>query len=258
MKLVTKIVNHRNQSYHVPTGKYEGSYYAVKTNGGFHISNPMKSITMETIPNLAKYDITDALQIAFPAIIFASFVNNDQIHISAETFLQHLDTTSILSLGSFENLYSNYESFINDTVGNIFSHTSLFSSESQAMMKPTFDKTSFFQLLTSTSLTNGEICNAFSGEMAVFNVEKTLADIQRLNLFGNRNTGLVDQFIPGDFFYLKDGFSITLRTDLSLQPMYFSFINGKEKKEDSANRNIALWDEACIKTYTGDLLIYLV
>jgi hypothetical protein len=258
MKLVQKPIHHRSQSYHVPTGKYEGSYYAIKTSGGFHISNPMKSISVETIPNLAKYDITDALQIAFPAIIFASFLNNDQIRISSQTFLQYLDTNSILSLGSFENLYSNYESFINDTVGNIFSHTSLFSSESQTIMRPTFGKTSFFNLITSTSLNDGEICSAFSGEMVVFNVERTLADIQRLNVFGNRTNGVgVDQFIPGDFFYLKDGFSITLRTDLSLQPMYFSFMACKEK-EDNTNRNIAMWDEACIKTYPGDLLIYLV
>jgi hypothetical protein len=201
---------------------------------------------IHTVPNIAKYDITDSLQIVFPAKVLNSCLSNDQIFISSQTLLDHLTPECILSFGNFENLYSNYESFIHDLVGHVFSNTPLFSSCTK------FDKYAFHELLTSV---NTEDNDALTGEIHILDVKKTLANLQEWNVFGNRhptNTSSTTDFLPGDFFFMNDGFSITLNTDLSLQSMYLSFMDGVNTE------NRELWKNLSTKTYRTNLLIYLI
>lgn len=255
MKLVSKLPSSTKPIFRSPTktekNKYEGSQYAIKISGGFHIDNPCaKSMYIHTIPNIAKYDMTDALQIAFSAKVLNSFLNNDQICISSQTLLQQLTPKNILSVGIFENLSSKYESFVNDSLGHVFSNTSLFSSK-----HPSVDnKYTFYDLLTSTTLINE---NALSGEIHILDVKRTLANLQQWNIFGNRNQSIpTNEFIRGDFFFMKDGFSITMKTDLNFQSMYISLMEGEMSNVNQDS--ICDWNESFTKTYTGNLLIYLI
>jgi hypothetical protein len=251
MKLVTKSVKSRNfeQSIKSQQNKYEGSQYAVKLAGGFQISDPIKKVTVKTVPNIAKYDITDSLQIAFPAQVLNSLENEDKIIVSSQSLLDNLKEDSIISFGSFENLYSKYESFINASLGHMFSNTSLFSSNYNSK----FDNKTFYELLNSKTM-NHE--NALTGDIHIFDVKRTLDNIEKLNIFGNRTAKLNgQQFVAGDFLFMKNGLSITLKTDLSIQNMYLSL---QKYDIDSANRNKSDWNDKFTKTYCGDLLIYLV
>jgi len=228
--------------------KKTGSQYAIKASGGFQISNPTKTIHIKSIQNIAKYDITDSLQIVFPANIINSLIVNDNIVISPQIFLDNLNRDSFISMGIFENLYSKYESFINENLGNMFSNSELFSSNKK------FDNNSLYDLFTSKTIFNTEVVDALTGNICIFDISKTLHNTQMLNIFGNRNNRNSDLFIPGDCFFMQNGISITLQTDLDIVPMYVSLINS----EECANRNIIDWSEISTKTFAGNLFIYLV
>jgi len=245
MKVVSK--QSSKPSFISPTknnNKYEGSQYAIKVSGGFQIADSTKTMHIHTAPNIAKYDITDALQIAFPAKVLNSLLLDDKIYLSSQILLEHLTRDSILSFGVFENLHSKYESFITGKIGHIF-NTSLFSSNVN------FDKHVFYELLTSNMPT--ESIAALSGEIRVLDVKQTVNNLQKWNVFGNRTQQTTAEFIRGDFFFMNDGFSVTLKTDLSIQPMYVSLINA-----DDADKNENEWKKISEKTYTANLLIFLV
>lgn len=248
MKLVSKPIT--NRKYSINEDKSNKSQYAVKVSGGFHISDPVKTIHIQTAPNIAKYDITDALQISFPANVLNNLLENDTIVLSSETFLKNIDKDSILSFGIFENLYSKYQSFINESFGHMFSNTSLFSSKNKIN---TFNKSDLLDLLNSKTFVEGNIVSSLTGYIQILEVTKTLQNIKKINIFGNRTLYSNDEFIPGDFLYMNEGLSITLKTDISVEPMYVSFMNS-----ENANRNISCFNEKLNKTYTGNVIIYLV
>jgi len=249
MKLVSKPVTNKKYSIN----EDNKSQYAVKVSGGFHISDPIKTIQIQTAPNIAKYDITDALQISFPANVLNSLLNNDIIILSSEIFLKHIDKDSILSFGIFENLYSKYQSFINESFGHMFSTTSLFSKDSNNSLN-TFNKTDLLNLLKSNTIVEGNLVSSLTGSIQILEVNKTLQNVHKFNIFGNRTTSYNnDKFIPGDFLYMSGGLSITLKTDISVEPMYLSFINS-----ENANRNISCFNEKLNKTYIGNVILYLV
>jgi len=229
--------------------KKTGSQYAIKASGGFQISNPTKTIHIHSIPNIAKYDVTNSLQIAFPANIINSLVLNDSIVITPEIFLDNLNINSFISFGIFENLYSKYESFIDENLGNMFSNSSLFSCQNKK-----FDKNTIYDLFTSKTIYNNEYINALNGNIKISDVSNTLQNISKMNIFGNRNSVNSDLFIPGDCFFMQNGISITLQTEIDIEPIYISLINSQE----CANRNISHWNEISEKTFTGNLFIYLI
>jgi hypothetical protein len=235
MKLVTKIYKNREREH----GDI-GSQYAIKASGGFQIANPSQTIHIKSVPNIAKYDITYSLQIAFPANILNSLLVDDSITVSSELFLQYLKPESFISFGEFENLYSKYESFINRNLGHMFSN-SIFSN------KQIFNKYTFCELFHSQTFIGSEFVNAFTGDICIYDVEKTLRNTQKLNIFGNRTMDTECEFVAGDRLFMPNGISITLKTDLDVEPFYVS-MTGK-------SANINDWFE---KTYTADLLIYLV
>lgn len=248
MKLVSKPITHRKNSINHDNK----SQYAVKVSGGFHISDPIKTIQIQTAPNIAKYDITDALQISFPASVLNNLLTNDTIILSSETFLKHINKDSILSFGIFENLYSNYKSFINESFGHMFSNTSLFSKDSNNSLN-TFNKSDLLNLLNSNTFVEGNIVSSLTGDIQILEVNKTLQNVYKFNIFGNRTTSYNNEFIPGDFLYMSEGLSITLKTDISVEPMYLSFINS-----ENANRNMSCFNEKLNKTYIGNVMLYLV
>ena len=255
MKLAEK-KNNIKPSIKSEDGTITGSHYAIKVSGGFQMNDPIKTIHIQTIQNLAKYDMTDALQIAFPTEVLNSFYcdNKDNITISSQIFSQNITPDCILSLGGvFENLYEKYQSFINNKIGHVFSKTSLFSSSCNTM----FDKYTFYDLLTSETIIEGTIQPALTGEFCISDVTETVTNLQKRNVFGNRpyNTNIENlySFIAGDFFFIENGFSITLNTDLLFDSTFISFM-----QPENADRNQSSWNQSSVKTYTGNLLIYLI
>jgi len=247
MKLVTKI--YKNREREVAERTDIGSQYVIKASGGFQIANPSQTIHIKSIPNIAKYDITDSLQIAFPANIMNSLLIDDSITISSEIFLQHLKPESFISFGEFENLYSKYESSISSKLGHMFSNC-LFTKLEK------FDKYAFYDLFHSKTFVDSEFVQAFTGDICICNVEKTLQNTHKLNIFGNRTMDTDIEFVAGDRLFMSDGISITMKMDLSVDPLCVSMI--AKSNEKSTNRNIDDWCNACEKTYTVNLLIFLI
>ena len=245
-----KLVYKPNNIKYTNDSNTTGSQYVIKVSGGFQISDPVKKIHIQTSPNIAKYDITDSLQFLFPANVLNSHLFDDTIIISSETFLENIDKHSILSFGKFENLYCNYQSFIQNKLGHMFSNNSIFSNDSIQ----TFDKEELYNLLNSKTCIDGNLQSAFTGEIQICNIHKILKNMHQFNIFGNRTSDVyTDKFIARDMFFIPNGISITLKTDLSIESMYISLLN-----PENANRNLLDWSENNTKTYTGNLLLYLV
>jgi hypothetical protein len=247
MKLVQKI--YQNREPPIIERSDIGSQYAIKASGGFQIANPSQTIHIKSIPNIAKYDMTDALIISFPANIINSLLIDDTVSITSEIFLQHLKPESFISFGDFENLYCKYESFINGNLCNHMFSNSIFSKLEK------FDKHTFCNLFHSKTFVDSECVNAFTGDICICDVEKTLQNTHKLNIFGNRTMDTNIEFVAGDRLFMQDGISITMKTDLNIDPMYISMMS---KCGESANRNIMHWDNISEKTYVANLLIYLV
>ena len=182
--------------------------------------------------------------------------NKNNITISSQSFSQNITPDCILSLGGvFENLYEKYQSFINNKIGHAFSKTSLFSSSSSNTI---FDKYTLYDLLTSETIMEGTIQPALTGGLFISDVSETVFNLQKWNVFGNRpfNTNIennIHSFIAGDFFFIENGFSITLNTDLTIDSTLVSLMNA-----ENADRNQSSWYQSSMKTYTSNLLIYLI
>ena len=254
MKLVER--KPRTVSVFKPEGKIlTGSHYAINVSGGFQLNEPIKTIHIETIQNVSKHDITDCLQIAFPTEIINYFYNSqDNITISSQIFAQNITPNCILSLGSvFENLYEKYQSFINNNIGNVLSKTTLFSPSSTTI----FDKYTFHDLVTSETIIEGTVQSTLTGDLCISNVNETVANIKKWNIFENRPyntpTDTLQPFIAGDLFFIENGFSITLKTDLTIDSTFVSLMNA-----ENADRNQSSWSQMSVKTYTSNLLIYLI
>lgn len=224
---------------------YRGSQYAIMGTGGFQMSDSVKQIKLQSVPNVAKVDVSLAAQFLFPSDVLNTLLqtipsDQDILRISSETFLSNIRTPdSILSVGNFENLFEKYTDDVQSKMGVPFKYSSIFSTSTQESGRIFNAKTLYDLLQGSIANELGEIVPALTGEILLLDVSRTLSDIRSMNLFANgggvsRGSGdnkINKMFMPGDLIYISDGISITMTTDLSVKTDILSILQNRFSSE---------------------------
>lgn len=245
---------------------YEGSHYAIQGSGGFVIKDSY-SVNLSAVQKVGKYDMTDAVQIIFPA----SAINNllggfnsvvgtffkDSITIDAEKLLSCLDNDSIISVGSLDSMYYDYQKYIHNFFGFSLKSSTLFTNDSQvAFGGGIFDRHSLWSILKEQSICpySGEVKDGVNGYIEIHNIGEILLRINQLNLFGNRHEeiDIGMGFIAGDLIYIREGIDIKLDLGLSIDSGVVGLI------ENTFMTNSGISSVGLAKKYKAPLLLRLV
>jgi len=204
-----------------PTEIYNGSHYAITGSGGFEINKKQESIKLSTISQFGKYDVTPSVQL----LISSEYLNNnlgiydavtdsfenDSIIIDSSYFMQ-LEIDKIVSVGSFELIYLDFLSFINQYFGGIPYGPELFNVNSQIELNHgAFDKSILYNLLHGDQIT---------GYIQINGINEMLTHMIGQNIFGNRESvyTIESGFLSGDLIYIEDGISISLDINIESNP----------------------------------------
>jgi len=253
-----------------PKKTYEGSHYAITGKGGFSIKESY-AMKLAPIRHLGKYDMTNAVQILFPAAVLNGLLGgynqmtkqfkNNRIVIVAKQFLNTVKKDDILAVGEFDSMYFDYQRHVNNYFGNTDNNSSLFTCESQKDINNTiFDKNGLYSILHEKSICSfsGEIKDAFDGYIEMNDVSEMLHKICELDLFGNNLFGnrishdICKGFIDGDLIYIPEGIHIKLNMDMSTDSSVVSVL------ENSFHTNSRECNIELPKLYTSALLLRLV
>jgi hypothetical protein len=249
-----------------PKKVYEGSHYAIQGSGGFVIKDSY-SLRMSAVQRVGKYDMTDAVQILFPAATINALLGGfnsisgcffkDSITINSERLLTGLEKESIISVGSLDSIYYDYQKYINNFFGFSLKGSSLFTNESQVDIGGgLFDRHSLWSLLKEVVVCpySGEIKDGVNGYIEIHNIGEILLRINQLDLFGNRY-GEIDiskGFIAGDLIYIREGIDIKLDLGLSLDAGVVGIL------ENSFMTNSMISSVGLAKKYKAPLLLRLI
>jgi hypothetical protein len=247
-----------------PKQKYEGAHYAITGKGGFSIKD---SYVMKITPiqEFGKYDMTNAVQILFPASLLNSFLggfneitkkfNKDLITVTSQQLLK-IDKKDILSVGAFDSMYYDYQKHINTFFRFSMNNSSLFTTESQTEINNgIFDEGRLYSMLNEKSICpfSGEITDALNGYIEIKNITDMLSKINDLNLFGNRFSHDISKgFMNGDLIHVSNGMNIKLNVDMSIDSAVVSILENKFMK------NSGISDIGLVRKYQSDILLRLV
>ena len=249
-----------------PKKKYEGSHYAIQGSGGFVIKDSY-SVHLSSVQKVGKYDMTNAVQLLFPAstintmlggfnAISGSFFK-DSITIDNKQLIAGLEKDAIISVGSLDSIFHDYQKYINDFFGFSIRGSSLFTNDSQVCFGGgIFDRGSLFSLLKEQSICpySGEVKDALNGYIEIHHIGEILRRMIELNIFGNRygepNIGL--GFIAGDLIYISEGIDIKLDLGLSHDSGVIGLL------ENTFMTNSGISSMGLAKKYKAPLLLRLV
>lgn len=210
-----------------PKKLYEGSHYAIQGSGGFVIKDSY-SVRLDPVQRIGKYDMTDAVQILFPAAKINNLLggfnhmtcefNRDSVMISSDDLLD-LGIEEFLSVGSLDSMYIQYRDYINSFFGFSMKGSSLFTNQSQIEIgEGLFDRRMLVSLLGEKVVCpySGEVKDALHGYIEIRGINEMLRKIQLLDIFGNRSDGDISRgFLSGDLIYVREGIEIKLDIGLS-------------------------------------------
>ena len=252
-----------------PKKIYDGSHYAITGKGGFSIKESY-AMKLEPIRQLGKYDMTNAVQILFPAELLNGLLggfnemtkefNNNQIIITADQLLNTVQKEDILSVGAFDSMYYDYQNYINNYFGFTLNGVSLFTNESQIEFNNgVFNKNCLYSVLHEKRICSfsGEIKDALNGYIEIKDISEMLYKINELDLFGNRpmqssSHDICKGFIDGDLIYISDGIHIKLDTEMTIDSAIIPILENRFNKKNG-NMNIKL-----DKGYHTSLLLRLI
>jgi len=250
-----------------PKKLYEGSHYAIQGSGGFVIKDSY-SVSLSAVQNIGKYDMTNAIQILFPAENINHLLGGynsvsgkffkDSITISPEQLLSGLvEKDSIISVGSLDSIYIDYQKYICDFFGFSIRGSSIFTNDSQvAIGGGIFDRGSLWSLLKEVSICpfSGEVQQGLNGYIEIHNIGEILMRINNLNFFGNRygEPNIGRGFIGGDLIYISGGIDIKLDLGLSLDTGVVGLL------ENTFMINSGISSVSLAKKYKAPLLLRLV
>ena len=114
---------------------YTGLQNAITGIGGFSMEEQFSEIKLNVIKNIAKYDVTDSVQLLFDVSLFnmkigllkntdntiktTSYDNNlnkfpvDSLTIYANEFTQAINIHQLNSIGKLSNLYKDFTDYVN-------------------------------------------------------------------------------------------------------------------------------------------------
>ena len=225
-------------------GRYTGSCYAFGASGGFTVQQGFSEIEL-TIPDvLQKYDVTNAIQVQFSArtlnkklsilkdasnlnVVQALYDGDsetlyyDDLKICACEYIDGINTSSIISVGRLQYLYSDFNNCVGNYFGDPGGFASLFSNANEFdVNNGVFDASAYLQVINSSTFSmTGSFVSDLSGHVTISDINKTLEWVVDSNVFNNRdpsghNYGLVDGFVAGDLIFIPEGFTISLSVDI--------------------------------------------
>jgi len=224
---------------------YYGDFFVFETSGGFTIEEGFP-ITMRSLP-LQKYDVTDAIQIAYSVRRFNDKIgiikdecNNqifdllawdpsnrilttDDITFTAEEFLNTINTSSIISMGSISSLYSDFNFTIMNYFGDPLGWASLFTYNNFSVNSGVFDASAYINLINGITFNmEGTYITDLSGSFTVHGINNNLKYACQYDLFENRpmadKYGIEDGFMQGDLVFIPKGISVTLTLNIEAEP----------------------------------------
>ena len=225
---------------------YIGYFYTILATGGFNIAQTFSPIQISTRSPLLEYDLTNAVQVYYDVRVFntklglikdASNINilqtaydtttgqfpNDTINITAADFTSVILPKYVISLGTYFNLYRDFEDYVNTYFSYPNSFASLFSTTSRFdINNGVFDASAFYNIINGRAVDNtGAYIDNLTGEITISNTNLLLSFCVEKNVFANRdsssNVTLENGFLAGDIIYVPSGTAITLSLSIANQ-----------------------------------------
>jgi hypothetical protein len=217
----------RNNASHA--GAYAESVYALNATGGFTMERGFDTIELAAQTAPVHVDVTDAVQVTMAVATFSDKLGafttatdsfaNDSITLSAAELKAGLTANSVISVGKYSTLYSDFQTYVAAYFGFNGGFESLFTAASEFAIDTnnTFAAASFIALLNGDSevAAAGNYVNELTGSITIANIGEILKYAVDSNVFGNRdpatqNWGLGDKFVAGDLIWVPAGTQITL------------------------------------------------
>jgi len=232
---------------------YNGIFYAIYGNGGFHIEQGFPTIRLAKQLPISQFDLTNALQLRYDvrlinqklgitkdsnniSILNSSYDSTenifpvDSITITANEFINNMTASQVVSVGTYSTLYTNFSEYVNIYFSYPIGFSTLFSNDYN-INYGVFDANAFITIINGNSYvsSHGDYINDLSGSITINNINTTLRYIIDSNIFNNRNPnsgntatdrtnnyGMKDGFIAGDLILVPAGTTITL--ELAIEP----------------------------------------
>jgi len=258
------------------SGSYNGAFYAMYAQGGYTIEQGLPTIKLAAQSPVARYDITNALQVKFDVRTFnkklglkkdASNINvvdtsynyvinrfpNDTITLNASEFVNGMTKERVISLGTYSTLYSDFNQYVNTYFGYAGGFASLFASVSQYdYNQGVFDASAFINIINGKTVdASGAYVNNLTGSITLYNVNNMLSYAIDGNIFANRdpsngttasdindrsNYGVGDGFVAGDLIYIPQGTTITIK--LGIDSENYNPLNNNNSNQVSSNTTL--------------------
>jgi hypothetical protein len=218
----------RNDASH--SGAYAESVYALNATGGFTMERGFDTVKLATQTAPVHVDVTDAVQVTMAVATFSDKLGafdtttdsfaNDSITLSAAELKSGLTAASVISVGKYSTLYSDFQTYVAAYFGFNGGFESLFTAASEFAIDTdnTFAAASFIALLNGDSAVAaaGHYTNELTGSITIANIGQILKYAIDGNVFGNRdpatkNWGLGDKFVAGDLIWVPAGTEVTLK-----------------------------------------------
>ena len=200
-------------------GVYAESIFALSATGGFTMERGFDDIKFREADAIARYDVTDAVQILFDVATFNaklglvkdatnenivssnfdevddcfkdSGVEVTSVSLSAAELIagMNVDGFQVISVGKYETLYSDFKNYVSSYFGFDGGFSSLFAAASEFNIDTTnvFDGASFVRLLNGeVEDASGSYISDLSGSITVSNLTRLLRYAVDTNCFGNR------------------------------------------------------------------------
>ena len=271
----------RNDASHADV--YEDSVYAFEATGGFTMERGFDTIKLAEQSAPVYVDVTEAVQIKMDVATFntkldlASFdsvtdsFGVDSISLSSEELTAGVTADSqIISVGKYETLYSDFQTYVAAYFGLAGGFSSLFTAASEFAIDTdnTFTAASFIALLTASAQDpSGRYISEMTGSITIANIANLLKYSVDGNVFGNRdpevkNWGVEDGFVAGDLIWVPAGTTITLK--LAIDPEALAPLNNLSASQSTTvgegifTQTTEATTELITRVVTAPLLIKLV
>ncbi len=237
---------------------YTGLQPALIATGGYTLERGLATIKLHPQSNINVYDVTNALQLTFDVKTFNqklgltkndtnttimtsnfNYITDsfpvDSVTLTAAEFVNGLTETSVISVGSYSTMYSDFISYVSSYFGNFSGFETLFDEETAFTLNDgVFDANAFIKLITQSDISsNGSYVNAVSGQITINNINNLLRRMVDSNVFGNRtpsgnngtaadpsfnvNYGVADGFIAGDLIWIPEGTTVNLSINIDAE-----------------------------------------
>jgi len=118
----------------------------------------------------------------------ANFPILDSITITADEFVRGLDTNSVISVGTYATLYSDFNNYVNTYFGYSGGFSSLFSGASEFNINNgVFDASAFINIINPYYTASGENVKPLTGSITIPNINSLLKYAINTNVFNNRS-----------------------------------------------------------------------